>query len=203
MLKVAQALLLFLPAVMFCAYPLAVVVSANVEALPLDMFVIGRSMLVALVAVMVIVRLLKRFQPDIAARAMWMNWFLLILTVYESVLQPWRLLGFTASAGDPRFAVTYVLAALSLATVVSRPWRMYDRNPIPLNLFAAALLGATLYPVAAWGMTANAVAWRQPADALIKSALSAVRATNSRPSRRHLLHHPGWHGQARHSCRAL
>jgi hypothetical protein len=168
---------------MFCAYPLAVVVSANVGTVPLDTFVVSRSMLVAMAAIIVIVRLLKRFQPDVAARAMWMNWVLLVLTFYESVLQQWRLLGFTASAGDPRFAVIYVLAALSLATAVSRPWRVYDRNPIPLNLFAAALLGATLYPVAAWGMTANAIAWRPPADALIKSALSAAVQPKGAPAR--------------------
>ena len=167
---------------MFCAYPLAVVVSANVGTLPLDMFVIGRSMLVALVAIILIVRLLKRFQPDVAARAMWMNWVLLVLTFYESALQQWRLLGFTTGAADPRFAVIYVFAALSLATVVSQPWKAYKRNPIPLNLFAAALLGATLYPVAAWGMTAS-LDWRQPADALIKSALSASVRPTTAPAR--------------------
>ena len=97
---------------------------------------------------------------------MWMNWFLLALTFYESAVQEWRLLGFRrgfrTSAYDPTFAVIYVIAALTLATIVSRPWRVHHRNPIPLNLFAAALLGVTLYPVAASALAADALGWRRP-----------------------------------------
>ena len=182
-LKGGRAILLFLPAFMLSAYPLAVVARANVGTLPLDMFVIGRSMLVAIGAIIFIVWLLRIFQSDLAARTMWTNWVLLLLTFYESALEQLRLLGFTTSADDPLFASIYVLVALTIGTIVSRPWRVQHRSPIPLNLFAAALLGITLYPVAAWGIAADDVSWRRPADALITSALSAPAQAKAVPAR--------------------
>jgi len=173
---------LVLPACLLAAYPLAIVAGANAGTLSLDTFVVGRWLFVACGAIVLAVWLLRWLQPDLPARAMWVNWVVLVTILYESAVRVVQRLGVRTTVGDPVFAGCYVAAALLFSAIVSRPWTVRFRDPIPFNFFAATLLATTLYPVVSSGITA-AGDWREPVDALIASTLSSRSEARVAPTR--------------------
>ena len=181
--KGCHLLLLLLPAFIFGGYPLAVIVSANAGMFSVDMFVLARSLFAVIAAITSGVWLLRRVQPDFAARAMWVNWVALIVAFYDAAVWQAKLWGFRITADAPFFAAGYALSAVAIGTIVSRPWKTYPRNPVPLNLFAAALLGATMYPIGAAAFAADAADWRERADAMIRSSLTSRIPGEITPSR--------------------
>lgn len=151
--------------------PLVMVVGANVHTQLLNGGIILRSTAVVAASVIVLIRALRPLQRDLAARATWVCWFLMFFNVYGASARSLRSMGFYIWATDPLFAVPYVLTAGVVAAIISRPWEVRPREPLPLLLVAALLLGAGAMPTAASERQPDD-RWRPTADRLVASALS-------------------------------
>lgn len=170
-MPVLKALAWYVTPVLLGLGPLVMVVGANVHTQLLNTGILVRSVLAVAAAVIVAVWALRLLQRDLAARAAWVCWFLMFFNVYGASARSLRGMGLYISAGDPLFAVPYVLTAGILAAIVSRPWEVRPREPLPLMLVAALLLGAGAVPTAASERQPDA-RWRPVADRLVASALS-------------------------------
>jgi hypothetical protein len=171
----------YVPAILLGVSPLVTVIGANLESQLLDTGVIARSVLVAAAAVVVLIWALKPLQRDLAARAAWVCWFLMLFNVYGACARGLRSLGLYIWAADPLFAIPYVLTAAVVAALLSRPWEVRAREPLPLLLAAVVLLGAGAVPAAARERRPEQ-RWRPAADRLVASALShAASASPAEP----------------------
>jgi hypothetical protein len=180
-LKAALAHLL--PAVLFCAYPIAIVAGANVQSLPLDGYVLTRAVVAAVMGAAIGIWLLKWIQPDLPARAAWVSWILLLSILYESFVRLGEMLGMAHDTRAPAVALSYLAVTLAIATMAARPWKVRPRDPRPLAFFAAALLVITLYPVLVWGVTRSSRDWQPAAEALVESALAPETPTRTATAR--------------------
>ncbi|MBM3817413.1 MAG: LTA synthase family protein [Acidimicrobiia bacterium] len=171
-----------LPALLLAVAPLMVVFGANLATVPLRQVVVVRSLLAVAGTVLLMLWGLRWAQRDLAARATFLAWFLLLFTMYEPAAQGLRAFGLQIWARDALFAVPYLVAITAIAALVSRPWETRPRDPVPLTLVGGFFVFIALAPAATAERPA-APLWRGAADAIIESALSKMPAAPAPPSR--------------------
>lgn len=103
----------YLPPLLLSLCPLMVVIGANLGIVPLRGVVIARSMVVVMGTAVVILWALRPLQRDLASRAAWLTWFLLLFNLYEPAVEGLRAIGLPTSARDAFFAVPYVVTIRS------------------------------------------------------------------------------------------
>lgn len=163
----------YLPAILLGIYPVVTVIGANLGVVPLTPSIVARSLAFSAGVVVVILIGLRMVQRDLARRASWLAWLLLLLAFYSAVVLLAERLGYVnVYAGDPGFAATYGLVAAAIATAVSRPWKTHAREPKAFLLVAVGLVLVTLAPGLVAAARGRAAAWRPAADAVIAGSLS-------------------------------
>lgn len=172
----------YLPPLLLALSPLAIVIGANLGAVPLRGVVIGRTMLLVAAATVVLLAALRLLQRDVAARAAWLSWFLILFNLYGAAAQGLRVLGLPIVASDPLFAVPYVLTSGVIAALASRPWEVRPRDPTPMTIVAMLFLLVALAPAAA-GNRRPEQPWQPVADTLIAAALSRGPEPGFEPAR--------------------
>ncbi len=131
----------------FAVYPVAIIVGANAAIYPIDLAIVARALAAVIVVTVAALWLLGFLGWTLEARAAWLSVILLVWNWYDAVSS---LLGFRPRVfgGATWFAVAYIIAAVALASVFIRPWRIsVRRNPIPLTIAAGVLLALNMIPV--------------------------------------------------------
>lgn len=172
----------YLPAFLLSIYPLAIVFGANLGTVPVSGAVVGRSLTVAVGVTFLIIWTLRLLQRDLAARATWIAFFLILINLYGATVQALQLLRLPIWTSDPLFAVPYVVTSGALSAIFSRPWEARPRDPNLLTVVAILFLVVALAPGIAAGRSLD-VAWRRHADGLIASTLSHGSHAASRAAR--------------------
>jgi hypothetical protein len=170
----------YVPGVLLAIHPVVVIAGANLGTVPLRGEVVARALLTAAGASILLTAALRVVQRDLAARASWLAWFLILFNLYGAAAAGLRGLGLAIWPGDPWFAVPYVLTAGVIAALASRPWEVRPRDPVPLTTAAALLLLVAFIPAAAGNRRADP-AWREAAERLASAPLSG--AADVSPSR--------------------
>jgi hypothetical protein len=177
--KMSKSDVLFaLPAFLFAAYPFAVVGSINADSVFLDLSVAGRFHVVAWAIVGTALWGLRPIFRDFQVRAVWLSWLLAMIMFYYPAMTFGRARGMRFDVYTPAFAFLFTIAAVAIATLVTRPWAPRARTPWPLLVASVIVLGSSL---GQWAMIAspfNSPAWQPPVDAIIRS----VSATSNPPA---------------------
>ena len=171
-----------MPPLLLAVSPLATVIGANLGAEPLRGDIIARSLLVVALVTVVLLAALRLLQRDLAARAAWLSWFLILFNLYGASAEGLRRFDLPIWPVDPGFAVAYTLSSALIAAIATRPWQVRPRNPMPLTIAAALFLLVALAPAAS-GNRRPDQPWQPPADALIASSLAPAPNADFTPSR--------------------
>ena len=178
-------LLLALPAFLFAAYPFAVVGSTNADSVFLDLSVAGRFHVVACAIVGAALLSLRPIFRDFEVRAVWLSWLLAMFMFYYPAMRFGRSHGMRFDVYTPAFAWLFTIAAIAIATLVTRPWAPRPRNPWPMLVAAVTVVGSSLGQWAIIARPFTSPAWQPPADAIIRS----VSATsNPAPPNRNIVY---------------
>jgi hypothetical protein len=176
--RAPRALRWYLPPLLLAVSPVLVIVGANLGVVPLRGAIVARSLAVAIGGTVVVLSVLRLRQRDLAARAAWLSWFLILCSLYWPGLRAVRALGLEISERDPYFALPFVVSMAALAAVASRPWEVRPRDPRPFTAAGGLLIVAALAPAAAAERPEDPL-WRQTADAMIAAPLSKMAAPPS------------------------
>lgn len=170
-LKITQSNALFaLPAFLFAAYPFAVVGSTNADSVFFDLGVAGRFLFAAWAVVAAVLWALRPIFRDFQVRAVWLSWLLAMFMFYYPAMRLGRSHGMRFDVYTPAFAGLFTVAAVAIATLVTRPWAQRPRSPLPMIVAAITVLGASLGQWVLIASPFNTPAWQQPADRTIRSA---------------------------------
>src|SRR5688572_17438118 len=94
----------YLPPLLLAVSPLAIVIGANFGTVPLRGIVVVRSLVFVAAATIVLVAALRLLQRDLAARAAWLAWFLLVFNLYGATARGFQILSLPVSVSDAWFA---------------------------------------------------------------------------------------------------
>lgn len=92
-------------------------------------------------------------------------------STYHFALLAIHLLSLDRWSDPSTVALVYTVASLAAATLLTTPWRVRRRDPIPALIVAVGLVGVTAGAGVRRGLVASD-SWRPPAHAMIASALS-------------------------------
>ncbi len=164
------------------AYPLAVVVGANIATVPMSPGSIIRSLAASLGFAAALLLASRFVFRNASAGAAWSAVFLLIFGLYHLALGLGRPFSLDLSPEQPAVALVYTAAGVVAATLLTAPWRARPRDPVPALMAAVLFLGAAA-GTGVWRRLGANDSWRQPAGAMIESALPLQGSGTVRPQR--------------------
>jgi hypothetical protein len=176
-----RALLCWTNAFVFAAFPIVAVLASNLGTYPINGWVLARALLAVAVVTGVLLWSLRCFGWSLEARAGWLSVFFLAWNHYFLLPIP-RIFQDRVGSGSVVFALGYVAACAVLAGMIIRPWKTGRRDPVPLTIVAAVLLGMNVLHVVRAVSSRDAPTWRTAAERLTRPF---PRATNGpiRPQR--------------------
>ncbi len=130
-----------LAVVLLSAYPLSIVLRANLGVIPIRASAILLILAVNLVLIGALFVALRMVTPDLVSRAAWLSVFFIVFGAYQLALQGAIALGWPFLPDDPLVALSYACFGALVATISVRPWRTRKWDPIPFLIVGVVLVG--------------------------------------------------------------
>ncbi len=177
------------PALAYClaafvasAYPLSHVVGANMGIVPIPMSSVVSSLaggFAFTVAVLLAARIVFR---NGAGAAAWSCVFVLLFSAYHSAILLGHSFSLYLSFEHGTTAFVYTIASLVAATLLTTPWRVRRRDPVPALIVAVCFVGVTAGAGVRRGLMAGD-RWEPTVRDMIASALSSEHFDPAPPTR--------------------
>src|SRR5687768_4629018 len=128
-----------LTAAVASAYPVSMVLDANVAALSVDWWVIARFVTAAAISTGLLIVVLRILMRRLDVRAMWVSALLLVSAFYADVVNRLALDSEAVSV-----ALLYSAGSIAVVTIAVRPWLSHRRDPVPLLILVGLLVGGNV-----------------------------------------------------------
>lgn len=133
-----------LAVLLLSAYPLSVVVRANLGVVPIRPSAVLFVLAINIVLVAVLYVALRLVTRDVVGRAAWLSVFFIVFGAYRFILELSMAIGWPFMPDDPVVAITFAIMAALVATLTTRPWRLRTRDPIPFLIVGTVLVGTNV-----------------------------------------------------------
>jgi hypothetical protein len=162
-------------------YPFAMTFGDFAGIEPLDHPAVWRTLAVSCAVTFLLYGLFRLVFPDRDGRAQWLGVLVLLWGAYPIALGAIGRLGLTVMAPNPLAALLFVVATVSLVTLLIRPWQRRQRDLVPLLLVAVALVTVNGYRGVARLWATPSSTWKAASDSIVEVA--ARRQAPTTPAR--------------------